>query len=194
MPSDPETTERRGVPPILAGAANGRADRPATLLRTFSQAAPESLRAVAASGAGAGRSAASDPEGPPPPSADAPGPVALRYPDVVLVLIATIPVLALGAPVLGYAVGGAAWIVQRAASVMAERRIAQIRELRPRLGYGVGLSMLRVWVLAGAIVAAGVGGTRPDGLTAALVIFGAFSAYFARSAFEQITRKRGRAR
>jgi hypothetical protein len=114
----------------------------------------------------------------------------LAYLDVVLVLIVALPVLAAGAPALGYTLGGATWILARVVSVVAERRLEDIADLRRRLGLAVAYKMLRVWVLAGAIIAAGVAGTRADGLAAALVIFGAFSVYFAGSAIAHVTRKR----
>jgi hypothetical protein len=116
--------------------------------------------------------------------------VALVYLDIVLVLIVAVPALALGAPTLGYAVGGAAWILQRVASVRLERRLAEVSDLRRRLGLGVASSMLRVWLLAVTIILVGVMGTRADGLTAALVIFGAFSLYFVRSAFAHMAQSR----
>jgi hypothetical protein len=116
------------------------------------------------------------------------------YLDVVLVVIAAVPALALGAPALGYAVGGGAWIVARLASAVAERRLAGVTDLRRRLGLGVVSSMTRVWVLAIAIVVAGVAGARSDGLTAALVIFGAFSVYFAGSALAHVTQRRSTTR
>lgn len=122
-----------------------------------------------------------------------PNPVALarRYPDVLLILVAAGPALAAGAPALGFAVGAAAWILQRFGGTAAERQIASMSDFRRQIGYRVVSSMARVWMLAVAIVVVGVAGTRPDGLTAALVIFAAFSLYFMRSAFEQATRDRG---
>lgn len=116
--------------------------------------------------------------------------MALLYFDVLLVLIVAAPALAGGAPALGYTVGGAAWIVGRVASAAAERRIAGITDIRRRLGFGVASSMLRVWTLACAIIAVGLAGTRADGLTAALVIFGAFTAYFVRAAFGHWAQRR----
>jgi hypothetical protein len=62
--------------------------------------------------------------------------------------------------------------------------------VRRRLGLTVAVSMGRVWVLAGAIILAGVAVSRADGLTAALVIFGAFSLNFLRSAFAHMTQTR----
>ncbi len=118
------------------------------------------------------------------------GSVALTYLDVVLVLLVAVPALALGAPALGYTVGAAAWILQRGASVLVDRRLEQVTELRRRLGLGVTSSMLRVWLLAVTIIVVGVAGERADGLTAALVIFTAFSVYFVHSAIEHASRKR----
>jgi hypothetical protein len=102
----------------------------------------------------------------------------LRYLDVVAVLIVAIPALALGAPVLGYAVGGGAWILQRAISLGETRFLLDVAAPRQRLGARLFASFGRIWLLAGAIVAAGVAGRRQDGLTAAIVIFAAYSIAF----------------
>jgi len=120
--------------------------------------------------------------------------VALQYPDVLLVLIVAAPALAAGAPALGYAVGAVAWILGRIASAVADKRIAEMTDFRRQIGYGVVSSMLRVWLLACAIIIVGVTGTRADGLTAALVLFGAFSVYFVRSAIGQVAEHGSRAR
>jgi hypothetical protein len=117
------------------------------------------------------------------------GSVALLYLDIVLVVIVAVPALALGAPRLGYIVGAVAWIVMRLAQVELDKHLRTVHDLRRRLGLGVAYSMARVWVLAGAIILAGVAATRHDGLTAALVIFGAFSVNFLRNAFEHMTKR-----
>jgi hypothetical protein len=120
--------------------------------------------------------------------------VVVPYLDIVLVLVVAVPALSAGAPALGYTIGAAAWILMRVASVFAERRIAAaVVDVRRRLAYGVGFSMLRVWVLAIAIITAGIAGERADGLTAALVVFGAFSVRFACAAFAHVTRTRSSA-
>jgi hypothetical protein len=110
------------------------------------------------------------------------GSVALLYLDIVLVALVAAPALAAGAPALGYAVGATAWIVLRIASDAFDKRLETERDLRRRLGLGVVSSLARVWILACAIMIVGVTASRPDGLTAALVIFGAFSVYFVRKA------------
>ncbi|MEY2517493.1 MAG: hypothetical protein QOJ89_4851 [bacterium] len=112
------------------------------------------------------------------------------YLDIVLVLVAAVCAIALGAPSLGVTVGAVAWIAVRCASLVADRRIADVDDPRRQLGLGVALRMLRVWVLACAIIALGLASDRADALAAALVLFGAFSVYFAVSAVTHRQRKR----
>lgn len=112
------------------------------------------------------------------------------YLDIVLVLLAAVCALALGAPSLGVAVGAVAWIAVRGASLVADRRIAEEPDPRRQLGLGVALRMLRVWVLACAIIAVGVTSDRADALAAALIVFGAFSVHFVVSAVAHRRRKR----
>ncbi len=102
-----------------------------------------------------------------------------RVLDVVLVCVCAVPALLLGAPVLGYALGAGAWLLQRALAVVDRRWIRAAAEPRTQLGLNLFEAFARIWLLAGAIVAAGVIGGRADGLTAALVIFGAYSVAFA---------------
>ncbi|HEX3875071.1 MAG TPA: hypothetical protein VHW26_13040 [Solirubrobacteraceae bacterium] len=100
--------------------------------------------------------------------------VILRYLDVVLVALAAIPALALGAPAVGYAVGGGAWILQRIIHETDRRWISRVAEPRKQLGFNLFEAFGRIWLLAGGIVIAGLV-ERADGLTAALVILGAYS-------------------
>ena len=104
--------------------------------------------------------------------------IALRYLDVVVVVIVAIPALALGAPVLGYVLGAGAWLLQRALEAADRRWIKNVMEPRTQLAANLGEAFARIWLLAGAIIIAGVVGGRADGLTAALVIFGAYTIAF----------------
>ena len=104
---------------------------------------------------------------------------AIRFLDVVAVLVAAVPALLLGVPALGYAIGGGAWILQRLIAAGERRFLVRVDDTRKWLGARLFASFARIWLLAGAIVAAGVAGGRADGLTAAVVIFAAYSIAFA---------------
>jgi hypothetical protein len=103
----------------------------------------------------------------------------LRYLDVVLVVVAAPVALSLGAPAFGYAIGAGAWLLQRVLALVDRRWIRSTRTPRTQLGLNLFEAFGRIWLLAGAIVLAGVAGGREDGLTAALVIFAAYSVAFA---------------
>ncbi len=102
----------------------------------------------------------------------------LRYLDVVVVAIVAIPALALGAPVFGYLIGAGGWIVQRLIQANEARFTPRLKTPRAQLGVHLFEAFGRIWLLAIAIVIAGVAGDRADGLTAALVIFGAYTIAF----------------
>jgi hypothetical protein len=102
----------------------------------------------------------------------------LRYFDILLVLLVAAPALVLGAPVLGYAIGAGAWILQRIVAQLDRRWVGRATAPRTQLGFNLFEAFGRIWLLAGAIVVAGVAGGRADGLTAALVIFCAYSVAF----------------
>lgn len=104
--------------------------------------------------------------------------VVLRYLDVVLVVLLAGPAIALGAPVLGYAVGASAWILSRLIAAVDKPWLRKAKEPQTVLAMTLFEAFARTWLLAGAIVAAGIGGGNPDGLTAALVIFSSYSVAF----------------
>jgi hypothetical protein len=100
------------------------------------------------------------------------------YLDLLFVAVAWAPFLALGAAPVGYAVGAGAWLGQRALAHADRRWVLRNRSPKAQLGLGLAEAFGRIWVLAGAIAAVGLIGGRPDGLAAALVIFGAYSVAF----------------
>jgi ABC-type methionine transport system permease subunit len=103
---------------------------------------------------------------------------AARYLDVGLVVVATPVALALGVPALGLIVGAVAWVAQRALAQLDRRWISTSTQPKTQLGLNLFEAFGRIWLLVGAIVLAGVLGGRADGLTAAVVIFGAYSVAF----------------
>ncbi|MHB8657274.1 MAG: hypothetical protein ACYC91_04850 [Solirubrobacteraceae bacterium] len=105
--------------------------------------------------------------------------VVLRYLDVVLVAILATLAIALGAPAFGCLVGAGAWILQRVIAATDRRLMRNVTNTRRLLGFNLFEPFVRIWLLAGAIVLAGVAGRRADGLTAAILIFAAYSIAFA---------------
>ena len=104
---------------------------------------------------------------------------AARNVDVLLLLVALPLALALGAPTFGVLVGAGGWLLQRALALLDRRLIVKAAEPGSRLGLNFVDAFARIWLLAGAIVAAGAIGGRSDGLAAAVLIFGAYSLAFA---------------
>jgi hypothetical protein len=104
--------------------------------------------------------------------------VSFRYLDVLVIAVATAPALVLGAPAFGFLVGAGGWLLQRALQMVDRRLTARIDDSLQRAGYRLFESFGRIFLLAGAIVLAAAAGSHKDGLTAALVIMGAYSCAF----------------
>lgn len=111
---------------------------------------------------------------------------ALRYFDVVLVLVAAPIMLLIGVPALGYGLGAGTWIGLRAIGVGVERAA---RSVPPNQMIGVRMAYMlgRLFLLALAVIVARQSGSRDDGLTALVVIVFAFTLALAVSA---VTRPR----
>jgi hypothetical protein len=107
--------------------------------------------------------------------------VVVRYLDIVVLIAAAPFVVLLGAPVLGYVVATAAWIVQRFAAVVIERRAARQSDYRAALGLNMASLLVRAWVIGLTILAVGLLVEREHGLTAGITVFVAFTVYFATS-------------
>jgi hypothetical protein len=105
----------------------------------------------------------------------------VRYLDVVLLALATPFVILLGAPVLGFAVGAVAWILQRFAAIAIERRAARAADVKTALGLNMASLVLRAWLIGLTILAVGLIAEREDGLTAGITVLVAFTVYFATS-------------
>jgi peptidoglycan biosynthesis protein MviN/MurJ (putative lipid II flippase) len=105
----------------------------------------------------------------------------VRYLDIILVILAAPFVIALGAPVLGYVVGGGAWIAQRVLAVWIERRAARTDDVKTALGLNMASLVIRAWLIGLTILAVGLIAEREDGLTAGITVLAAFTVYFATS-------------
>jgi hypothetical protein len=98
--------------------------------------------------------------------------VLLRYGDLALLALALPVFLAAGWPLVGYAVGAAAWLIQHAIIVVSDRtsKAALANGDRNRaLGIVAASTLGRVWLVALAILLVGLLGEREDGLAAALL-------------------------
>ena len=102
----------------------------------------------------------------------------LSYLDVVLVALSVVPALVVGAPPFGYGLGAGGWIAQRVINLINKRWISRLGTPVKQVSAGLFEAFGRIFLLAGVIVLAGVAGGRPDGLAAALVIFGAYTVAF----------------
>jgi hypothetical protein len=104
----------------------------------------------------------------------------VRYMDVILVVLAAPFVILMGGPMLGYLVGGGAWIATRVLGVLVDRS-ARKRSARAQVGLSFGALMGRAWILGITILVVGLAGEREDGLMAALLALVAFTIYLATS-------------
>ena len=72
----------------------------------------------------------------------------LRYLDVVLVVIATVPAIALGVPVTGWVIGAGGWILQRVIGEVDRRWVKNAKTPRAQLGVSLFEGFARIWLLA----------------------------------------------
>jgi hypothetical protein len=113
-------------------------------------------------------------------------PALLRYLDVVLVVVAAPIMIAIGVSATGYAIGGGAWIVLRAAGDVLERNKALHSNPRTDVSVRLGYMLARLFLLAIAVILARTQGGRDAGLTALVVVVVAFTVQLAVSAISRI--------
>ena len=104
--------------------------------------------------------------------------LAVSYLDVGLAVAVALIAIALGAPVVGCAVGAGGWILQRLVKIADASWARRLRDPRRQLGVSLFERFGRIWLLAGAIVLASLLGGRSSGLAAALIVFGAYTVGF----------------
>jgi hypothetical protein len=116
-------------------------------------------------------------------------PLALRYADVGLLIVALPVFILAGLPMVGYAACAVAWLVQHALYAYAERSAAAALrggDRRRALGT-IGFATLgRVWVVTGTILGVGLIGEREDGLAAAVLALVLVTVHFATLAIGRL--------
>ena len=103
---------------------------------------------------------------------------ALRYVDFVLLWLTVPLAIVLGAPELGVLIGAVVWTVQRLIALAVDRKARERETVREAIGLNMATMMARMWLVGTAVVVAGVGGAREDGVAAAAVLIGAFTISF----------------
>ncbi|HEX7300784.1 MAG TPA: hypothetical protein VF257_17425 [Solirubrobacteraceae bacterium] len=103
--------------------------------------------------------------------------LALRYLDIVLLVLALPVFLAAGLPMLGYVAGALAWLVQRALQIVLNRKAMAADDPRKVAGIAAGSMIGRGWLVALTIFAAGLEDNEA-GLAAAVLVIVLFTAYF----------------
>jgi hypothetical protein len=103
--------------------------------------------------------------------------IALRHLDIVILILALPIFIAADLPMLGYAAGAGAWLVQRAIQVALNRKAAAADDPRTVVGIAAGSMIGRGWLVALTIFAAGLV-DNDAGLAAAVLFIVVFTAYF----------------
>jgi hypothetical protein len=118
--------------------------------------------------------------------------LALRYLDIVILVLALPVFLAADLPMLGYAAAAVAWLVQRAIQVVLTRKAAAAEDPRTVAGIAVASMIGRGWLVALTIFAAGLK-DNDAGLAAAVLFIVLFTAYFTVSMIMRPFHKPGQA-
>jgi len=101
----------------------------------------------------------------------------IRYFDLVLLAVALPVFLVGGLPMLGYAAGAGAWLVQRGLQLFLNRKAVAADDPRTTVGIAAGSMIGRAWLVALTIFAAGLV-DEDAGLAAAVLVIVLFTAYF----------------
>jgi hypothetical protein len=105
-----------------------------------------------------------------------------KYVDLFALAAALVVFLLADLPMVGFAVGAAAWLAQRGVQALAQRRAneALANGNRQRAMGTVAASTLgRVWLMATAVLVAGLTIEREVGLSAAILVLCLFTLSFA---------------
>jgi hypothetical protein len=113
----------------------------------------------------------------------------LKYVDL-LVLAAALPVFLLGdLPLLGYAVGAAAWLAQRGIQELAAKR-SQAELLagnrQKAMGVVAATTLGRVWLMATVVLVAGLTLGDEAGLSSAVLLVILFTISFAAQGLQHL--------
>jgi hypothetical protein len=101
----------------------------------------------------------------------------LRNIDVPVLALALVIFAVAGLPLVGWLTGAGAWAVQRAINEYAIRRANKADDPRATVGILAGSMIARGWIVAGIIIAVGLGNNKA-GLSAAVLFLAVFTIQF----------------
>jgi len=111
-----------------------------------------------------------------------------KYVDLLVLAAALAAFLLGGWPLLGYAAGAVAWLVQRAIQTIAGRRAqAELAagNRQKAMGIVAATTLGRVWLMATVVLLVGLG-EREAGLAAAVLVLVLFTVSFAAQGFAHL--------
>ena len=101
----------------------------------------------------------------------------LRNIDVPVLALALVIFLVAGLPIVGWVTGAGAWAIQRGISEFVVRKATKATDPRAKVGLLAGSMIGRGWLVAGIIIAVGLGNNKA-GLCAAVLFLAVFTAQF----------------
>src|SRR3954447_13800148 len=97
--------------------------------------------------------------------------------DIPVLALALVIFVVAGFPILGWVTAAAAWAVQRGIAAWATNRAMKSEDPRTKVGLLAGSMIARGWIVAGIIIAVGLG-HNDAGLAAAVLFLITFTAQF----------------
>jgi hypothetical protein len=101
----------------------------------------------------------------------------MRNVDVPVLAVALIVFIVAGWPILGWVTGAGAWAIQRLVSEFVVRKANAAEDPRTKVGLLAGSMIGRGWLVAGIIIAVGLG-NNSAGLSSAVLFLVVFTIQF----------------
>jgi hypothetical protein len=101
----------------------------------------------------------------------------MRNIDVPVLALALVVFLVAGLPILGWVTGAGAWAIQRSISELVVRKATKATDPRAKVGLLAGSMIGRGWLVAGIILAVGLG-NNDAGLSGAVLFLAVFTLQF----------------
>jgi hypothetical protein len=108
--------------------------------------------------------------------------IALRYLDLVLLVVALPIFIAADLPMAGYVVVACLWLVQHAIEIGTDRAVAravQRRDRRAAMGWVGATGLARVWIVTLGVLLVGLLDSKDAGLAAAVLALILFTVHMA---------------